>query len=225
MKKLKIFLIVSLVIILGAGGYLLYMFKFKEYDVADEEVKEIVSDSYKVELPGGVIITLDENGQVVEETKMVAENTDSNSITTSSDPSTGTTTVVSSNSSNKKNNEAKTPTVSSIKEKYGPALEGLEAQAETKINALINRAKSEYLEKKENGSSIDFGYFYNKYMSAAKDLEASTDIIFQAVLHSVEKDLVANGFDKAYAQSIKDKYEATKKERRNSILSRAMENR
>ena len=51
MKKLKIFSIIALVVIIAGGSYLLYMFKFKEYDVADEEVKEIVEkEPYKVEL-------------------------------------------------------------------------------------------------------------------------------------------------------------------------------
>ena len=39
-KKLKIFLSVSIIILVAAGSYLLYTFKFKEYDVADEEVEK-----------------------------------------------------------------------------------------------------------------------------------------------------------------------------------------
>lgn len=224
MKKLKIFLIVAAVIILGAGGYLLYMFKFKEYDVADEEVSEIVADPYKVELPDGSTLVIDEKGEIVEGTAT----SDSNTVTTSAQtneekldgktagPGTDSTTTTSS---------TEKPTVASIKDKYRPALEGLEAQADTKINALIGRAVSEYNGKKANGEKVDFGYFYNKYTAAAGDLEANTDTVFQAVLGAVEKDLAANGYDKTYAQSFKDEYEATKKARRDGILKKALGNR
>ena len=259
MKKLKIFLIVSLVIILVGGGYLLYMFKFKEYDVADEEVTEIVAEPYKVELPDGSTILIDENGEIIEETTegdkipTSSETTDSNSGTTeastnsSSGQTSGSSTTGSSNNSNGSssntnennttsnnnttgntnnnstdNNTNAPTTVASIKDKYRPSFEGLEAQADAKVDALIGRAMSEYSSKKANGEGVDFGYFYSKYMSAANGLEANTDTIFNAVIGAVEKDLAANGYDKSYAQSFRDEYEATKKARRDSILSRAM---
>lgn len=252
MKKLKIFLIVALVVILVGGGYLLYMFKFKEYDVADEEVTEIVSEPYKVELPDGSTILIDENGEIIEETTegnkipTSAANTSSNSGTASdgstnssngqaSDQSTGSSSNKNNSSSNNttsgnntntgsnagSNTNAPT-TVASIKDKYRPSFEGLEAQADSKINALIGRAMSEYSTNKANGEGVDFGYFYNKYMSAANGLEANTDTIFNAVIGAVEKDLAANGYDKSYAQSFRDEYEATKKARRDSILSKAL---
>ncbi|MFJ5768851.1 hypothetical protein [Psychrobacillus sp. NPDC093180] len=237
MKKLKIFLIAALVIILGAGGYLLYMFKFKEYDVADEEVSEIVADPYKVELPDGSTLIIDEEGEVVQETATSETNTktNTNTVTTSGSsleeklagktagPGTGSTTS-SGNSTNGTATTSSTekPTVASIKDKYRPALEGLEAQADTKINALIGRAVSEYNDKQANGEKVDFGYFYNKYMAAANNLEASTDTVFHAVIGAVEKDLTANGYDKSYAQSFKDEYEATKKARRDGILKKAL---
>lgn len=242
MKKLKIFLSVALVIVLGVGGYLLYMFKFKEYDVADEEVKEIVAEPYKVELPDGSTIVIDENGVVTEENGTAVpsgQNSSSGSTNTSSNAETlagktagvtpPTTSTSSSNNSTSAGNSStgtqtstEKPTVASIKDKYRPALEGLEDQADSKINALIGRAVNEYQGKKSDGEKIDFGYFYNKYMTAASDLEANTDTIFQAVVHAVEKDLAANGYDKSYAQSFKDEYEATKKARRDSILSKAL---
>ena len=52
-KKIKITLLTILIIIIAAGSYLLYQFKFKEYDTADEEVSEIIEDPYVVELPDG----------------------------------------------------------------------------------------------------------------------------------------------------------------------------
>lgn len=227
-RKLKIFLLTALIIIIGAGSYLLYEFKFKTYDVADEAVTEIMADPYIVELPDGSKITIDENGNIIEDkatdTKTVsaghsitgsvgqANDETQSSNQTSSTESTDSTTA----------NSSTTPTVGSIKEKYIPAFEGLEAQADTKINALVGRAKGEYQDKKTNRESINFGYFYNKYMAAAKELEASTDNIFNGVLGAVEKDLVANGFDKSYAQSFQKEYEATKKARRDSLLNKAL---
>ncbi|SER71271.1 hypothetical protein [Psychrobacillus sp. OK032] len=233
MKKLKIFFIVALVIILGAGGYLLYMFKFKEYDVADEEVSEIVADPYKVELPDGSTLIIDEQGEVVVEETGSSEN-NTNTVTTSgsanSEKLAGKTAGSSTDLTSTENNTSGTtttssnekPTVASIKDKYRPALEGLEAQADSKINALIGHAVSEYNGKKANGEKVDFGYFYNKYTAAAGNLEASTDTVFYAVIGAVEKDLAANGYDKSYAQNFKDEYEATKKARRDGILKKAL---
>ena len=65
-KKIKITLLSILIIIIAAGSYLLYQFKFKEYETADEEVSEIIEDPYVVELPDGTSITIDEEGNVVQ---------------------------------------------------------------------------------------------------------------------------------------------------------------
>ncbi|MDI2587678.1 hypothetical protein OR571_11275 [Psychrobacillus sp. NEAU-3TGS] len=235
MKKLKIFLIAALVIILAGGGYLLYMFKFKEYDVADEEVSEIVADPYKVELPDGTALVIDEQGKVViGETEASDNNTNTSATSspTNEEKLGGKTAGTSTDSTSPVNNSSGTgtsttsstekPTVASIKDKYRPAFEGLEAQADTKINALIGRAVTEYNSKKASGEKVDFGYFYSKYTAAAGDLEASTDTVFHAVIGAVEKDLAANGYDKSYAQSFKDEYEATKKARRDGILKKAL---
>ncbi|MFJ8064777.1 hypothetical protein ACIQYS_09105 [Psychrobacillus sp. NPDC096426] len=229
MNKPKIFLIATVVIILGAGGYLLYMFKFKEYDVADEEVSEIVADPYKVELPDGSMLVIDENGEVVEETATSetvmtsASTTEEKLAGMTAGPGTGSTSTV-NNTTGTTTSSTEKPTVASIKDKYRPALEGLEAQADSKIKALIGRAVSEYNGKIENGEKVDFGYFYNKYTAAAGNLEARTDTFFYAVLGAAEKDLVANGYDKTYAQSFKDEYEATKKARRDGILKKVLGN-
>lgn len=226
-KKLKIFLLTALIIVIGAAGYLLYEFKFKTYDVADEAVKEIVADPYKVELPDGSTILIGENGEVVEQTG-TKKNTHTVTTSTSSNSEdlSGKTAGPSTNSTstNQTSTSEEKPTVASIKDKYRPALEGLESQADAKINALIGRAVGEYNDKKANGEGIDFGYFYNKYTAAAGDLEASTDNIFHAVLGAVEKDLAANGYDKSYAQSFKEEYESSKKARRDGILKKALGN-
>ncbi|WP_298472036.1 hypothetical protein [uncultured Psychrobacillus sp.] len=253
MKKLKIFSIIALAVIIAGGSYLLYMFKFKEYDVADEEVKEIVEkEPYKVELPGGITILMDENGDVIEETTegtepggnsgasnsntqtvsgptSTASNSNNASTPSQSTQSTGKG-ASSGNASSPKpsgsgtDSTLKSESVVTIMEKYRPAMEGLESQADTKINALVGRAKTEYSTKKANGESIDYGYFYNKYMAAAKDLEGNTDKVFNAVLKAVEKDLAANGHDQSQAKAMKKEYEAKKKARRDGILSKAMGN-
>lgn len=249
MKKFKIFLIILAIIILVGGGYLLYIFKFKEYDVADEKVSEIVAEPYKVELPDGSTIFIDDNGEIIEETSegnkistsknntnAINETTDSSNDSSNgktSDESTSVSTNNSNDSSNSKDtistgdnssdtNNSKTTTVATIKDKYRASFEGLEAQADSKVNALIGRAMEEYSSKNASGEGVNFGYFYNKYMTAANGLENNTDTIFNAVILAVEKDLIANGYDKSYAQSFRDEYEATKKARRDSILSEAL---
>ena len=218
MKKLKIFLSVTAVILLGGAGYLLYMFKFKEYDVADESVKEIIEETYKVELPGGITIETKADGTIVEEEgrEEKGSSTESKTDTTKISKTSQVSNAVGSTGSTTK------PSADSIKEKYIPTFETLQAQADTKINALVARAKGEYNDKQANGEKIDFAYFYNKYMGAATNLESSTDSIFQAVMKAVEKDLVANGHDKSLAKSFQEEYEAKKKARRDSLLSSAL---
>jgi ABC-type cobalt transport system substrate-binding protein len=278
-KKIKITLLTILIIIIAAGSYLLYQFKFKEYDTADEEVSEIIEDPYVVELPDGTTITIDEEGNVVpgttgatgtattgiptnesngtNPTATDSTNTDqgtsegtTGSTTTNTNENTSTsgngTTTTNKNGNTStsgngittttapSNNTGKTPTgttpvtstatVASIKGKYTPVFQGLESQADGKINALIGRAKSEYQTKQANGESVNYAYFYSKYMDAATSLEAGTDSIFNGVLAAVENDLVANGFDKSYAQSFKSEYEATKEARRSGIIDKAMGN-
>ncbi|MEK4523129.1 hypothetical protein MKX96_15990 [Psychrobacillus sp. FSL W7-1493] len=238
MRKFKIFAIIVLVLIIAGGSYLLYMFKFKEYDVADEEVKQIVEkEPYKVDLPGGGTIFMDENGEVVEEEGISTNGESGSEAVADGNSETKNGNGESSNSNNVKNDTNKSSetdastgsttasnemTVTTIKEKYRPALEGLEEQADVKVNALIVRAKKEYVEKQANGEKIDLGYFYNKYMAAAKDLESNTDKVFDAVLGAVEKDLAANGFDKAEAKAMEEEYEAKKKARRDSIMKRVV---
>lgn len=180
---------------------------------------------------------MDENGEVVEEEGISTsgesgiedfadgtsetkngngESSNSNNVTNDTNKSSGT------DASTGSTNSTNETTVTTLKEKYRPALEGLEEQADVKVNALIVRAKKEYVEKQANGEKIDLGYFYNKYMAAAKDLESNTDKVFDAVLGAVEKDLAANGFDKAEAKAMEEEYEAKKKARRDSIMKRVV---
>ena len=239
-KKLKIFLLILLIVLLATAGTLLYFFKFKEYDVADEEVAKIIEDPYTIEMPDGTTITVDANGEVVESVEPtippVTEGTSSEGTSTDGSEVKGTSTGGSKgegtssgdkapSSTTGESNTTETtpkPTVSTIKQKYVLTLENLQSQADSKLNTLVGHAKKEYSDKKASGESISYGYFYNKYVGAANGLEARTDAVFAGVIKGVEKDLVANGYDKSYAQNLIDDYNAKKKARKDSLLNKAM---
>lgn len=281
-KKFKIFLLAIVALIVVGGGYLLYVFQFKEYEVADEEVDEIIDNPYDIVLPNGTKLVIDGEETSEDEKDQQTATADSektdgqqkagvSSSTATGDKTTSSGTAGSDTSATTKNQSstsqvdgAKQPvngntadkntstgtqsdkkdsapavtkpatgnassatpskknSVAEIKQKYEPTVNNLQGQVDGKINSLISRAKNEYSTKKANGESIDYGYFYNKYMSAANSLEAQTDTVFNGVVSSLEKDLKANGYDKSYSQSIRDEYAAQKKARRDSILTKAM---
>lgn len=55
-----------LAVVFIVGGIVLYQFKFKEYDVADEEIEKITDEDYEIELPDGTTIGGDEDGEIEE---------------------------------------------------------------------------------------------------------------------------------------------------------------
>ncbi|WP_186667743.1 hypothetical protein [Sporosarcina sp. BP05] len=232
MKKLKIFLLILLIILLATAGTLLYFFKFKEYDVADEEVAQIIEDPYTIEMPDGTTITVDANGDVVDlddnASAPVTEGTSTEGTATDGSKREGMTSgnkVPSPTTSDSNTNTiepSRKPTVGSIKKKYVPVLENLQSQADNKLNSLVSHAKKEYDDKKTNGESISYSYFYTKYVGTANELEALTDVVFVGVINAVEKDLVANGYDKSYSQNLVDDYNAKKKARKDSLLNKVM---
>ncbi len=67
MKILKWFLLSLGVVVLLGGGYILYEFKFKTYDVADAEVDQIVEEEYEIELPDGTTMKVASDGTIIEE--------------------------------------------------------------------------------------------------------------------------------------------------------------
>ncbi|MCZ8536650.1 hypothetical protein M9R32_05565 [Paenisporosarcina quisquiliarum] len=273
-KSLAIFAVIFLII----GGYLIYIFQFKEYDVADSEVTEITRETFKIELPDGSSIVLDEEGNIVEsdDTNTIPagstnNGTSSGSGITNDDSTTGTNTGTAGNNGTSTKNSGKTSTnegstgsgssgstgstdsnssggsangsnkgdsssegastgnnsdggvtVASIKQKYEPVMSSLQSQANSRIDALVGRAYSEYQGKKANGESVNYAYFYNKYTSAASELESRTDKVFYSVISVIEKELVANGYGKTHAQSLINEYEAEKEARRNALLDKAM---
>jgi len=253
-------------IVLAAAGYLLYIFQFKEYDVADEEVDEITKETYKIEMPDGSIVEFDEDGNMIESDSngsiissddtvaSAAERDDADSSNSSSDSSnnnsgssngssngSSSSNDSSSNGGNSSSNTGSssgnagggtsgntggTPsqdvTVAAIKDKYMPVMNQLSSQANSRIDALVGRAVSEYQTKKSSGESVDYGYFYNKYTSAASELEGRTDKVFYQMIGIVEKELEKNGFSKSHAQSMVSEYEAAKEQRRKALLDKAM---
>jgi len=228
MKRKWIYLILAFVLILaGLGGYGLYIFKFKKYDVADPEVDKIVEDPFEITMPDGTELIIDKDGNVVEEKNSLEKNAsneeEGNDKENSSDGTEPTPPVNSNGQSNEVANPTKKLTVKEIKEKYMPAFKALESQANGNLDALVGRAANEYSEKKKNGERIQYGYFYNKYVGAAKRLEASTDAAFNVIMSRVENELKANGYDKAHAQSFRDEYNAAKEERRSGLLKKARE--
>lgn len=231
MKKLKWILIALVVIVLAGGGYALYLFKFKQYDVADQKVDAVIEEGYEVTLPNGSVIKLDKEGNVIEESgeqvavKEKQSPAEQEQGAAQQPTRTDAESAAGSDSASAPQTSSPTvePTVASIKESYRVSFEGLEGQADAKLNNLLAMAKNEYLAKLAAGEDISFGYFYQKYTAAAAGLETSTDAVFNALYAALQQELKANGFSASYAQSFKEEYEASKEARRNSVLSKIQE--
>jgi hypothetical protein len=281
---LKRLLVVFGIVILLGGSYVIYLLKFKEYDVADSEVTEITRETFNIELPDGSTIELDEDGNIVEsdasgntgstegdgtesstgtessssEEDTSGTSTNSNEGTTSSTggsssgsgtsstgengsssgngSSTGSTGGSSGNegstggSGSSNGGSTTTPppanvdrvTVASIKGKYEPVMSSLQGQASSRVDALVGRAYSEYQAKIANGESVNYAYFYNKYSSAAAELEGRTDKVFYQIVGVIENELKANNLAESHVQSFITQYEKEKEARRSALLDKAM---
>lgn len=253
-KKLKIFFLVAIIIILAGVSYILYEFKFKTYDVADDEVNEIIDEPYNLELPDGMVIEQEDSaasdtsggssapaeksagggdtataGTTSETTGKITVSKNLG-VTSSSNPSPSDAgkgqNQAGQNHSSAGNSGSKPQTgddvsVASIKAKYEPTLKSLESQAAGRLNSLVGRAKSEYVEKSKTGD-VSYGYFYNKYMGAAQSMEAQTDGAFNSVMKALENELTANGYDKSYAKSFRTDYETRKKNLRTQLMNKAL---
>jgi hypothetical protein len=123
-----------------------------------------------------------------------------------------------------KPNPATKPSAVDIASKYEPTFEQLEAQANSKIDALVSHAYSEYQTKKQNGEDVSYFYFYSKYSTAGKILERKTDSTFNYVYGALVNELTENGYDSTEAKKYKTAYEAAKKERRSALLDKAKSN-
>ncbi|WP_052245882.1 hypothetical protein [Sporosarcina sp. ZBG7A] len=243
-KKLKIFFILAAIIIIVGASYILYEFKFKTYDVADDQVDEIIEEPYQLDLPDGTSVeqhnqndsnssqsesggnavngkggSTETSGKVTVSKNLGATSTEKNPSATAGNNGVGQ-----SNSSAGNSGKPQTDgnvSVASIKGKYKPTLESLENQAAGRLNSLIGRAKGEYAEKSKTGD-VSYGYFYNKYMGAAKSMEAQTDGAFNSVMNALENELKANGYDKSYAKSFRTDYEARKKSLQTELMNKAL---
>ncbi|NUJ69838.1 hypothetical protein HUS64_21345, partial [Pseudoalteromonas sp. 2102] len=108
------------------------------------------------------------------------------------------------------------------KEKYRPSFELLQQQANAKIDALVDHAIGEYKERKANGQSVSFNYFFSKYNTAAQELEAKTDAAFNVIYNALENELKKNGFSPNHAKEFRETYEQQKSAQRNALLKKAL---
>lgn len=206
MKKLIWTILILLVLAIGGSAY--YFLKVKTYDISqDKELEAITEENYEIALP------TDTNSNTSGENDPVEGNTEEDKESIDSGNSDGT----SQSSANQK------ATVASIKEKYRPAFESLQAQANSKINALVAHAIQEYRDMRASGEEISYSYFLTKYKTAGEALEAKTDQAFETIFSALQEELKENGFDPNEANDVRDAYEAAKKERRKALLSSALE--
>lgn len=207
----KIIIKIFILLILGAGGTAYYFLKVKTYDLTQDTVlEEIAKEEYEIVLPPEANATTPDEGPKNDGNNTGIEN-----------PPEGDTVDQTAKSKNPSSTDK--VTAETLKEKYRPSFESLESQANDKINALVGRAFSEYQEKKANGEEISISYFLTKYKTAGEALETKTDQAFNQVYGALQKDLKSNGFDPNEAADVHASYEAAKKERRNKLLSTAME--
>lgn len=209
----KIIITILILLLVGAGGTAYYFLKVKTYDLSEDTVlEEMTKEEYEIVLPPGANAnaTTPDNGP----------EKDGNNTGIENPPGDGT---VDQTSEGKSTSSTTKVTVETIKEKYRPSFESLESQANGKISALMGRAYSEYMEKKANGEEISVSYFLTKYKTAGEALEAKTDQAFEQVYGALQNELKSNGFDPNEVADVRSAYEAAKKERRNKLLSTAME--
>lgn len=236
MKKYGL-LVGALILILG--GYLAYLFEFKEYNTSDAEVDVLTKEEYVIELADGSKIVLDKNGNLIrhitgKDGKVTTVNVaGSLPISKVSDGAVASATSENANSSAQKGDsgnsgkssdskasteKAPKASVKDIKQQYAPALADIEQQAYDNLDNLINHAKSEYLEMEANDQKISYPYFYNKYTGAAAKLEERTDKVFNAVIQIMEHDLKANGHSTEAVESMHKEYKNKKNKLRRDIL-------
>lgn len=225
-KKWKIFLSVFVILLLAAGGTVYYFFEIKEYDVADAEVEEIIESEYDIVLPDEETAKTDTNGtsstnKTNNEDGVESANGDESSGINSTNGTSNETNENGSTSSNNQTASEQPITVAAIKDKYRPSFEDLQSQANSKIDTLVSSAYNEYKTKKQNGESISYSYFYQKYTGAGSDLEARTDAAFQVIYEALQAELQNNGFSKSHAKPFLEEYEEAKSTRETALLNKA----
>ncbi|WKA53860.1 hypothetical protein [Planococcus shixiaomingii] len=240
MKRIGLFLGIALFCL---GGYLVYLFEFKSYDVADAEVDAVSGEEYVITLSDGSKIVLDEEGNLIrrENSGAAGESVPddrallfglkdfkvkpvSNEKETASKEKI-TPTVVKA----KENAVAHKKAVSftdkektkQLKKKYEVAFKDLEEQSTARLYKLIDLARNEVHQKQANSEKISYPYFYNKYTAAASELEKQTDQFFYALIDSMEQELKANGMPNSIAKGYTTEYENRKEELRRQLMKKA----
>lgn len=246
-KKLVLSLIAVTFILLGSVSY--YLLAVKEYAIDDEKLSEMVESEYKIDLPDDFEEEpLEEiEGDTTEEPGEDRKNTPGTEEAADTDGATATTVAGSvkkeanhtktdsqsvekkktnTSVSDKKSGAAKyeKPKIVSanvIIDRYVASFADLEAQANDRINALVEYAQNDYQTKKQNGQDVSYVSFYTKYSTAGRTIEKNTDTAFQTIYSSLVETLKEYGHDESKAEHIKDHYEQSKKERRNAIINKA----
>lgn len=95
---------------------------------------------------------------------------------------------------------------------YEKTFEELGQEAEVRINRLIEQAHQEY-------HDVDWRKiaFYIKYKAAVNGLEEQADKAFNEIYESLKEDLMTNRLPIDLAASYKNKYESTKRIRKQEI--------
>jgi ABC-type cobalt transport system substrate-binding protein len=252
-KVWKYILSILLVIILATAGTIYYFLNVKTYDTADEEIEEIIESDYQIDLPiidHTPDSTIEDKGDNTGTNNNEGESSTDKDNTTDNinngDQTTGTGKTTTGSNNSVSNNTGTNPskntssgtkqpakntspeetteiTVANIKDLYRPVFQSLESQANGKIDSLLSRAVGEYHAKKAEGTTISYSYFYQKYTSAGRDLEAKTDVAFNTIYKALEKDLKKHGYSQSHANDFKEQYAATKKARESALIAKAKE--
>ncbi|MGI2327568.1 hypothetical protein [Planococcus sp. YIM B11945] len=245
MKKVGLFLGMALFCL---GGYLVYLFEFKDYDVADAEVDDITNEEYVIELSDGSKIILDEFGNLIRKDEPVASSGDNMDdfnlfkprefmvdvfaakmaptkkievVAVANQKTAPVEKAKASGAKSTTNSSTNSTSLKHIKQKYQSAMVDIEVQSKARIYDLIDVAKEEFHGKETKNKTISYPYFYNKYTAAAADLEKRTDQIFYALLEAMKQDLKANGYSESTADSYAQEYEKRKNKLRNELLKKA----
>ncbi len=231
MKKRYYFLISLLVFVISVGGYLYYLLELKEYDIADDEVTEITTTGFSIELPD---VNSEDASEVAdaEIDEELAKNSTENLTTEKETNNPKDNASKNSNSGSKTSDRAETTSKESRKEvlteekivkSYLGTFESLEAQANERLNHLIKRAHNEYKDKKANKESISYPYFYVKYKTAGEELESLADRSFYVIYEALQQDLVKHGHDPEAAAHLVTTYEKAKKARETALFNKVQE--
>lgn len=225
-RRLIILSSIVLALIAVSGGYLLYIFQFKEYNIADNQIDRILEHPYHIVLPNGTRLVVDHTGGKVNKEYPEKESKGRKEFSSNPDK-------LDSKENSRSTHKAFSPTtvdsisrkypdrvtVAQIKDKYASVITNFHKQTDDKYYEMIEHAKNEYVTK---GKNVSYAYRYTKYKSAVEALELQSDSIFNEIMNSLEKGLESNGYHKAYSNSFQDEYQEKKKLRRDRVQSEAV---